>query len=59
MAVLGPILQKPTFLHGWEVNVRYESDMSEIDAERLFNAWQADVESLFQVAQGLREVVHG
>jgi hypothetical protein len=50
MVLLTPIVRRPTFLDGWKAEGRYEADILQTDAEIRFNAWHADVDSLFKGA---------
>jgi hypothetical protein len=50
MALLTPILQKSTFLDGWEAECRYEANVLQTDAETRFSSWHTDVDSLFKAA---------
>jgi hypothetical protein len=50
MALLTPIVQRSTFLDGWNAECRYEANILQADAEIRFNSWHADVEALFKAA---------
>lgn len=50
MALLTPIVRPSTFLDGWTAECRYEANILQTDAETRFNAWHADVNSLFKGA---------
>ncbi len=51
MALLTPIISTPKFLDGWRPECRYEANIAAHDAELRFNAWHADVDSLFKAAR--------
>jgi len=50
MVLLAPIVAKPNFLDGWQVDCRYEPNIIQSGAEARFNSWRVDVDSLFKAA---------